>query len=281
MIYISTGGFKDMTPSESIRYLNRNGINQIELSGGKFEKNLSRTLKKFKTNHFSIHNYFPVPKKSFVINIASLDNKVNQKSMKQLIKGINLAHKLNLKYFSFHAGFYLDPKPKNLGKKFENPKIFPKKKSDVIFYSNLRKLISYSKKKGIKIFIENNVITKKNLDLFKTNPLMLCIFSDFVKIRKKFSNDNLGFLLDIGHLKVSSKTLKKNFYDELKKVVPISDALHLSDNDGHSDSNKPLKRKSKIWKILKKKYKFITLEIYKKDADMLKKQIKIVNEKLY
>ena len=40
---------------------------------------------------------------------------------------------------------------------------------------------------------------------------MHCTFSDFVKIRKKFSKESLGFLLDIGHLKVSSKTLKKIF----------------------------------------------------------------------
>lgn len=281
MIYISTGGFKDMTPSESIKYLNKNGINKIELSGGKFEKNILKKLRKFKFNYFSIHNYFPTPKNPFVINIASLNSKVNQKSMRQLKKGINLAYNLNLKYFSFHAGFYLDPKPKNLGKKLDNPKLFSKKKTDSKFYSNLRKLIIYSKKRGIKILIENNVITKKNLNSFGTNPLMFCSSSDFVRIRKKFSNDNLGFLLDIGHLKVSSKTLKKNFYDELKKIVPISDALHLSDNDGISDLNQPLKRKSKIWNILKKKYKFITIEVYKKNAELLKKQLQLVNEKIH
>ena len=32
MIYISTGGFKNMTPTESIKYFNKNGINNIELS---------------------------------------------------------------------------------------------------------------------------------------------------------------------------------------------------------------------------------------------------------
>lgn len=280
MIFISTGGFKDMTPSASIKYLSKNGINKIELSGGKFEKNLSNKLKKYKNNHFNIHNYFPVPKYPFVINIASLNKNVNQKSMKQLKKGINLAYKLNLKFFSFHAGFYLDPKPKNLGKKLDNTKIFIKNKSDIKFYSNLRKLIIYSKKRGIKIFIENNVITKKNLNLYKINPLMFCTSSDFNIIRKKFSKDSLGFLLDIGHLKVSSKTLKKNFYEELKKIVPMTDALHLSDNDGISDLNEPLKRKSKIWSILRKKYNFITLEIYKKNAELLKKQLKLVNEKL-
>ena len=280
MIYISTGGFKNMTPTESIKYFNKNGINNIELSGGKYEEKIYEKLKKYKSNNFSIHNYFPTPKKAFVINIASLDNSINQRSMNQLKRGINLAHKLNLKYFSFHAGFYLDPKPKNLGKRINNQKIFSKTKSDIKFYSNLRKLINYSKERGVKIFIENNVITRKNLNYFKTNPLMHCTFSDFVKIRKKFSKESLGFLLDIGHLKVSSKTLKKNFYQELKKAVKTSDALHLSDNDGISDLNYPLKKNSKIWNIIKKKYYFITLEIYKKNPLLLKRQLKLVNEKI-
>ena len=53
--------------------------------------------------------------------------------MKQLMKGINLANKLNLKYFSFKVGFYLDPRPKNLGKIIKGPKLFPKTKSDKNF----------------------------------------------------------------------------------------------------------------------------------------------------
>ena len=46
MIYISTGGFKNMTPTESIKYFNKNGINNIELSGGKYEEKIYEKLKK-------------------------------------------------------------------------------------------------------------------------------------------------------------------------------------------------------------------------------------------
>ena len=110
---------------------------------------------------------------------------------------------------------------------------------------------------------------------------MLCSYSDIREIRKKFPPKDLGFLLDIGHLKVSSKTLKKNFYNELKKIVPLTDALHLSENDALVDSNNPLIKRSKLWRILKKKYDFVTIEVYKKNAVILKNQIKLVNEKLY
>ena len=84
----------------------------------------------------------------------------------------------------------------------------------------------------------------------------------------------MGFLLDIGHLKVSSKTLKKNFYEELRKTVKISDALHLSDNDGISDLNHPLKTNSKIWNIIKKNITLLPLKFIKKPTS-IKKTIKI------
>ena len=74
------------------------------------------------------------------------------------MKGINLANKLN-QIFSFHAGFYLDPRPKNLGKIIEGPKLFLKQNlTKILFkYQKVNKIL----KKKIKIFIENNVITKK------------------------------------------------------------------------------------------------------------------------
>ena len=57
----------------------------------------------------------------------------------------------------------------------------------------------------------------------------------------------------------------------------MTDALHLSENDALVDSNNPLIKRSKLWRILKK-YDFVTIEVYKKNAVILKNQIKLVNE---
>ena len=74
MIYISTGGFKDLLPEKSIKILNKKNIDCIELSGGQYSKKISNNIIKNKNNIFAIHNYFPVPKKSFVLNLASNNN---------------------------------------------------------------------------------------------------------------------------------------------------------------------------------------------------------------
>ena len=58
------------------------------------------------------------------------------------------------------------------------------------------------------------MITKKNLDLFKDNPLLLTNPKEIINFFKLLPKD-IGLLLDVGHLKVSSKS--ENF--DLKKQL--------------------------------------------------------------
>ena len=75
-LFISTGGFKDLTPTQAIKKLNKNNIFNIELSGGKYEKNVGNKILKINNkNNIRTHNYFLYPKKNFVINLAS-ENKL-------------------------------------------------------------------------------------------------------------------------------------------------------------------------------------------------------------
>ena len=78
MIYISTGGFRNLKPQSIIKKFSSAGIKSIELSGGSYDevKKIIKFLKKNKNLDYSLHNYFPVPKKNFVINLASVNKKV-------------------------------------------------------------------------------------------------------------------------------------------------------------------------------------------------------------
>ena len=76
-------------------------------------------------------------------------------------------------------------------------------------------------------------------------------------------------------MKVSANTLNLNFYDEAGKLICLTDYLHLSDNDGKSDSNKPFKSNSDILKVLKNQNlsnKILTLEVYDNLTKVLKSQ---------
>ena len=88
MIYVSTGGFRTLTPQSIIHKFKKQGIKFIELSGGKYvsHKTIIRYLKKKNDINFSLHNYFPVPKKKFVINLASVDKDIFNKTFSHIKK---------------------------------------------------------------------------------------------------------------------------------------------------------------------------------------------------
>ena len=263
-VFVSTGFYKKDNPLEVIKSFSYNDIKQIELSGGRYinKKNLNKLiLTNNKYLNIRIHNYFPVPKSKFVINLASNNKTIVKKSMKQLKNSIILAKNLNNEFFSFHAGFRVDPKPKNLGKKFKKIKIIEKKQAEKTFYSNLIVLNKFAKKENVKLLIENNVVNKKNFKVFGGNPLLLTSPNEIINFFKKLPDD-IGFLLDVGHLKVSSKTEKFDLKDAIIKLNKITTGYHLSNNNGLEDENKNFS--SNVWflKYLKKNLNYYTLEIY-------------------
>ena len=74
MIYLSTGLLEKKSTSSIVNYLENLNITNLELSSGPYEKSLNNFLIKKRTKNkfnFLIHNYFPVPRKAFVLNLAS------------------------------------------------------------------------------------------------------------------------------------------------------------------------------------------------------------------
>ena len=280
MIYISTGGFQSLTPQAVIKKFNKQGIKSIELSGGKYTnlKKIFKFIKKRNEINFSLHNYFPVPKNKFVINLSSFNKKIYNKTRLNIQKSINLSSKLNSRYFGFHAGFLFDPNIKDLGKKFSNTKLQNRKKTIEMFLKRVNLLAKEAKKKNVKILIENNVITRENFKKFKQDPLLLTHPNEMVNFFKK-CNKNVGLLLDVGHLKVSAKTLGFNLFKAHEKLKPYIKGYHLSDNDGLRDSNKEFSKKSWFFSKLKKKINYISIEVYTKDLSKLKLLHKLVKKK--
>lgn len=263
-VFVSSGFYKNDNPLEIIENFNYDCIKQIELSGGIYinKKNLNKLIPiNIKDTDIRIHNYFPVPKSKFVINLASDNEIIIEKSMKQLKNSIVLAKNLNNEFFSFHAGFRVDPKPKNLGKKFDKIKLIEKKQAEKNFYDNLILLNKFAKKNKVKLLIENNVVNKKNFRVFGGNPFLLTNPDQIINFFNKLPND-IGLLLDVGHLKVSSKTEKFDLKKGIIKLNRITKGYHLSDNNGLEDQNKNFSKKVWFLKYLKKNLNYYTLEIY-------------------
>ena len=271
-IYISTGGFKDLSGYEASKKLLKNKIKDIELSGGLYDKNSIDNIAKLKNQiNFRIHNYFPPPKDPFVLNIASLNKQSSTKSMNHGLS-IKYCKKLNSKYYSFHAGFLCDPKIDQLGKKFFTKKLYNRKKAIEVFLKRVKKISKFANKHNVKILIENNVLNSRYEPT--SNPFLIADEKEILNLLKKFPK-NVKLLLDVAHLKVSSETFGFNAVRALKKINPYLGGYHLSDNDGKADTNEFFNEKSWFWKYLRKDLNYYSIEVYSQN---IKKIYKLHNK---
>ncbi len=272
MIYISSSCVKHKKTKDSVLELVNNNFKNIELSGGTeyydgFEDDLLELKNKYDLN-YTCHNYFPPPKDHFVLNLASLDDVVYAKTLEHLKKAISLSKKLGAEKFGFHAGFFIDIKVSEIGKKITKKSLFDKGKAIQKFCEGFNELKIFANNLGL--YVENNAFSSTNAKTYNNDNLfMLTISSEYNELRDKI---DFNLLLDVAHLKVSSNTLNLNFEDELKFLVKKSDYIHISDNDGLHDLNRKLNQNSTLVRMLKEinlDSKDFTLEIYD-DMDSIK-----------
>lgn len=265
MIYISSSCIKTKRIRESVEVLSQNGYKFIELSGGtdyydRIEEDLLDLKHQYKLD-YSCHNYFPPPREHFFLNIASIDDVIYGKSLTYLKNAINFSKRIGASSFSFHAGFMIDLGTSEIGSKISYRRPVKKKQAVERFiegYSVLQK-----EAEGLKLYIENNVLSQTNWKTFKKfNPLLLTTYSDYIELKALM---DFNLILDVAHLKVSCNALSLDFSKELKRFIEKTDCLHISDNNGLSDQNKPIKKGGKIIMELKKynlRNKNFTLEVY-------------------
>lgn len=279
-VYISTGGYKNSKAEEISKNLMKEGINAIELSGTMYHPeiifNLSLLKKKI---NFQIHNYFPPPKIPFVLNLASEDSEVSKMTIEHMEHAIECCQKLNSKFYSFHAGFLCDIKVNELSTKVEKKILQNREKSIDLFLERVLRISNKAKESGIKIMIENNVLSKKNQIEFKGNPFLMTDAEECIKIIES-TPENVKLLLDVAHLKVSSNSLNFDPIKFIKKCDHITGGYHLSDNNGISDSNDPITENSWFWNYIKPDLEYYSIEVYDQNNSKMKLLKNLVESKL-
>tara|TARA_B100000686_G_scaffold125200_2_gene132684 strand:+ start:26311 stop:27174 length:864 start_codon:yes stop_codon:yes gene_type:complete len=267
MIYISSSSIKEKNLIKVLEALRKNKINKIELSGGTdFNKNLEKDLLSYKEKYkidFRLHNYFPPPEKDFVVNIGSLNNEIYKQSLDHCLGAIRLSKKLKASKYAIHAGFLLDPHIKEigLGNKINKNIFFDEQKSIQKMKEAWIILMEEAEDK-VKLYLENNVISQKNFNNFKSNPFFLTNKSSYLKIKENFK---FNILLDLAHLKVSCKSLGLNFEEEASFLFNETDYIHLSGNNSLEDTNYSVLSDESVVNFLKSKdlsKKTFTLEVY-------------------
>ncbi|NOQ75662.1 MAG: TIM barrel protein [Crocinitomix sp.] len=266
MAFVSSSCVKHEKIIDSIRELNAFGFNAIELSGGtRPYPEMLMDLKSAKENlgvDLLLHNYFPPPPVDFVLNLASAHDTIQQQSLEHCKRAIEMSIALETGQFGFHAGFFIDIKVSEIGKKLSPSDITDKNEAFDRFCDAHQHLTTFAGN-DLKLYVENNVFSKSNHESFEgKNPLMLTDLEGFKELKSRI---DYNLLLDVAHLKVSCKTLDQNFTETLELLFNSSDYIHVSDNDGLHDTNNALQANSDLFKQLETlnwENKTVTLEVY-------------------
>ena len=283
MIYISSACFKAKTIKESVAAIAKKRFKNIELSGGTnyytdYENDLLSLQEQYDLN-YQVHNYFPPPTKPFILNLASLNNDIYQQSIQLCKNAIKLSKKLGGKRYGVHAGFLIDFKPKEAGAKINHRKLADRNEA-LARFTDAWKEIGDEADGDVTLYVENNVFSSTNAKTFSGNNLFL--LSDYQGYLELKEQVNFNLLLDLAHLKVSANSLKLDFVSEAKKMLPLTNYVHVSDNDGFHDQNKKLEYDSNILNCLKG-FDFqdgtLVIEVYE-DLELVKSSFEILQNYL-
>jgi len=240
-IFVSTGAFKPERLEDIFALARDWGVKNIELSSGvPHEPDVRSLIEKHKDEfRFLVHNYFPAPKKPFVLNLAANDPHIREKSLIHCRRALDLTVDLGAPFYAAHAGFSFNPKVEQLGAVHDgNPDVSKERVYD-IFLDNVREVLKYARSLGVRFYVENNVVAPFNAPDGLNDRFLLADPDEMIRFAEDINDPSFGYLVDVGHLNVSAQTLGFERNAAIDVLMPFIRAFHLSDNDGTEDSNKP------------------------------------------
>jgi len=252
-IFVSTSCLKQDSNSlsELVEKYRNASIDRIELGyvQGCKRFDIDRSMKELGIQ-FLVHNYFPQSDDRFVLNLASGDPSLLARSISLCENAIDIAAFLGAPYYSVHAGFLAAISPDTLGGKARFDHAIPYDTGYRIFVDSVGRLISYAKKKNVEILIEPNVLTKENLMEGRNTIALMCESHELIRLAHSLGSEEIGILLDTGHLGVTANTLSFDRSRFVYDMLPKIRAIHLHDNDGSYDRHEPVRPGSWVFEVL-------------------------------
>lgn len=283
-VAVSSTCFKERKLEKLLDYAVIAGFTDIELSGNiSYTPSLllKKTLKRYDGKiNFYVHNYFPTPSKSFVLNMGHPDT--IYRSICHCKKAIELCSHFDIKYYSIHAGTAFNPSPDALGKLQIHISSINFTESRKMLIDGFLLLAEYAENKGITFLIENNVVSEFNSPDGGNERYHFADIYESQLLYPLFEHPNIAILLDIGHLKVSAHTTKFEPEAFIKLYMNKIKAVHLSENDRKSDQNLPVSEDSWFWSCIPwYQLEYVSLELLNNNSvEMLHSQIDLVRNKI-
>jgi sugar phosphate isomerase/epimerase len=200
---------------------------------------------------YLVHNYFPTPEDSFVVNIASLDESIHSRSIEHIKKSIEFCTEIGAKLYTFHPGFLTDPKgsnPSNQNYDFRWDKEFLKKANYEKAWEQMvgafQEIIPYAQEKQVSIAFETEGSFHKKDHLMMQHP------KEYEQFFKLFTSDEIGVNLNIGHLILAANAFDFSYQTFVDLIAEYVVAMELSHNDGVEDQHLPLQPDGWYWPLI-------------------------------
>lgn len=234
---MSSLAFMGRTPAAMIATALQEGFALEFSSGMPFHPEMEQVFLEAPLRRFA-HNYFPAPQVPFVLNLGSTDADTRERSIAHCVRGIELSYAVGAPFFSAHAGFCVDPKPSELGRKLEQVAHIDRGANWAHFITSLNEVLARTRDLPTGMLIENNVLAPVNRYADGTNPLLCVDADEQLRAIAEVADPRLGLLFDTAHLKVSAATLGFDPEEATARVLPHVRCVHHSDNDGLVDDNR-------------------------------------------
>lgn len=286
-IYVSTTFARDGSKiSDVLKSLNSIGILNLELGSNHCYEDLIDISSDFLKFNTLVHNYFPIPKHPFVINIASSDLEIRSKSIGHVMKALEFCLESKSTLYTFHPGFLQDPlgtgrSPQNYDFNWGDMQsdfcenLY--QKSFDFMVDSLNLIIERARLLGVEIAIETEGSYRKAENLLMQRP------EEFEKLFALFTKKDLGINLNIGHLPLASRYFNFKINDFVDLVADRIVAFELSHNDGYDDQHLPLVDNAWYWEIiLDKRFSGIKkiLEFRETDISIVRDNYSLCKQKI-
>jgi len=282
-LFVSTTFNYDDTPlQDALNKCQEIGIQAVEIGSNHCFENNYDYIFNYQFQYL-VHNYFPIPKKPFVLNIASLNKNIRERSLNHIKKAIDFCSRINAHLYTFHPGFLTDPTDSNNTKynydfQWDEKQLHNKnyELAKKYMYNALDEVAKYAQSKELAIAIE----TEGSLN--KKNHLLMQKPDEYLEFMDKYNKDDIGINLNIGHLNLAANAFdfKRSMFIDLIQNYIV--AMELSHNDGQEDQHLPLEKETWYWDIIlderfNNSYKI--LEFRNTLIEDIQKNIKLIMEK--
>jgi len=285
-LFVSTTYFGDRSRVlEAVEKLEEIGVGNIELGSnhtGNSPNELMQIVKSRSRINFIAHNYFADSDPNFVLNVASQNTKIREKSIQFIKDSVNLCQKLAIKNYTIHPGFLTDSKVvKNRGEirnfdlQFKKRKSF-KLRSQIINEAIriIEFLYKFARIRNVQLLVENEGSKTSHEFVIFSRPKELDLL-------KKVIGKNFLFNFNLAHASLAGIDLKDSrtflhFYKNslFFEASEIQDVL---------DSHLPVSSEGKIYFLIKKyrsyfSKKNVILEYRNTSIKEVKKSYDLVEE---